>query len=223
MCGRFSQAYTWEEVVSFSQPLTAAPGLGNLRPRYNIAPTTDVQIIIRTGAGRELIVARWGLVPAWWSKSLKEVPATFNARAETVEDKAMFRSAYKSRRCIIPASGFFEWTGPAKDRTPHYFTAADGELLAFAGLWERWKNRETGEDVVSCTIIVREADTWTKQYHDRMPAMLHPADFDRWLDGSGGKELLQQPPRALKEWIVGRRVNKSGEGDDDPSTIAPIE
>ena len=221
MCGRFSQAYTWEQIHAFSSPLEAAPTLGNLRPRYNIAPTTDVQIIVKTSAGRQLLTARWGLVPAWWKKPLKGMPATFNSRVETVDSAAMFRDAYKRRRCIIPASGFFEWTGPKENRTPHYFSAADGSLLAFAGLWDRWKN-EAGEEIVSCTIIVREADDWTAKYHDRMPAMLHPKDFDRWLDGEGGKDLLMQPPPTLREWIVSQRVNKSGVGDEEPETVEPV-
>ncbi|MDT2021223.1 SOS response-associated peptidase [Methylocella sp. CPCC 101449] len=163
MCGRFSQAYTWEEVYAFSSGLTDARpvGAGNQQPRYNIAPTTDVQIIRRSAdGGRELITARWGLVPGWWKKPLKGMPATFNARVETVETAAMFREAFKKRRCIIPASGFFEWTGPKADRTPHYFTARDRQILAFAGLWDRWKD-ESGSEIISCTIIVREADEWS--------------------------------------------------------------
>jgi putative SOS response-associated peptidase YedK len=223
MCGRFTQAYTWEQIHAFSQPLTneLPLGGGNLQPRYNIAPTTDIQIIVRTATGRALRMARWGLVPRWWKKPLKGMPATFNARVETVDSAAMFRDAYRQHRCIIPASGFFEWTGPKEERTPHYFTAADGELLAFAGLWERWTNPETGVEIATCTIIVREADAWTARYHDRMPTMLHPKDFDAWLDGTAGKELLQAPPRPLREWIVSQRMNSSRVGDDDPATIAP--
>ncbi len=223
MCGRFSQAYSWEEIVAFSQPLTVPADRSNLQPRYNIAPTTEVDIIIKTAAGRELRKARWGLVPGWHKGSLKEMKlATFNARVETVDTSGMFKHAFKTRRCIIPASGFFEWTGEKKDRIPHYFTAADRDLLGFAGLWENWRNPETGEEIITCTIIVREADEWTAKYHDRMPSMLLPGDFEAWLDGSGGKELLRQPPRALQEWIVSKRVNKAGEGDEDPSTIEPV-
>ena len=114
----------------------------NLQPHYNIAPTDTVDVIRLDKDGkRELVPMRWGLVPAWWKKSLKEVPATFNARAESVADKPMFRNAFKERRCIMPASGFFEWTGEKGAKQPHLFTAADGSpLLAFAGLWDRWKD-----------------------------------------------------------------------------------
>ncbi|BCB17892.1 SOS response-associated peptidase [Bosea sp. ANAM02] len=223
MCGRFSQAYSWNEIVAFSQPLTVPAATPNLRARYNIAPTTEVDIIVKTEAGRELKKARWGLIPGWHKGRLKDFKlATFNARVETVDTSGTFKHAYRSCRCIIPASGFFEWTGEKKDRVPHFFSAADGDLLAFAGLWENWRNPETGEDITTCTMIVREANAWTAQYHDRMPCMLLRQDFEAWLDGSGGMELLKQPPRELREWIVSKRVNKAGEGDDDPSTIEPF-
>ena len=123
---------------------------------------------------------RWGLIPGWWKKTAKEVPATFNARAESVADKPMFRNAFKERRCIIPASGFFEWTGEKAQRQPHLFTAADGSpVLAFAGLWDRWRDPATSEDVLSWTIIVCGASAWMEQYHDRMPVMLERERFRR--------------------------------------------
>jgi hypothetical protein len=107
MCGRFTQNYTWAEVYAFLNVFGTAR---NLRPHYNIAPTTNVDVIRLDGEGRrELVSMRWGLVPYFWKKSLKEVPATFNARAETIAEKPMFRDSFKRRRCIIPASGFFEW------------------------------------------------------------------------------------------------------------------
>ena len=108
MCGRFTQRYTWSEVHAFLSVIGAAK---NLRPRYNIAPTTMIDVVRQSEGGRELVSMRWGLVPVWWKKPLKEVPATFNARAETVAEKPMFRDAFKRRRCIIPASGFFGMDG----------------------------------------------------------------------------------------------------------------
>src|SRR3954469_10731331 len=102
-----------------------------------------------------------------------------HARAESVASKPMFRNAFKGRRCIIPASGFYEWTGEKGDKQPHLFTAADGSpILAFAGLWDRWHDSESGEEVLSCTIIVCGASEWMKAYHDRMPMILEPKDFD---------------------------------------------
>ena len=123
MCGRFMQNYTWSEVHAF---LSVFGPPRNLQPRYNIAPTTSVDVVRLGEQGRELVSMRWGLVPFFWKKTLKEVPATFNARAETVAEKPMFREAFRRRRCIIPASGFYEWTGEKGDKTPHLFTAADG-------------------------------------------------------------------------------------------------
>jgi putative SOS response-associated peptidase YedK len=155
-CGRFTQHYTWQEVHEFLSVFGAAR---NLQPRYNIAPTTSVDVVRRDPEGRrELVSMRWGLVPFFWKKSLKEVPATFNARVETLADKPMFREALQRRRCIIPASGFYEWTGAKGDKQPHLFTAADGSpILALAGLWDRWRDPASKEEILSCTIIVTKA------------------------------------------------------------------
>src|SRR3954454_13479609 len=153
MCGRFTQNYTWAEVHAF---LSVLGPPRNLQPHYNIAPTRTIDVIrLNQDGKRELVPMRWGLIPGWWKKSPKEMPVTFNARAESVDSKPMFRNAFKGRRCIIPASGFYEWTGEKGDKQPHLFTAADGSpILAFAGLWDRWHDPESGEEVLSCTIIV---------------------------------------------------------------------
>jgi putative SOS response-associated peptidase YedK len=219
MCGRFTQHYTWQQVHEFLSVIGAPL---NLRPRYNIAPTTEIDVVRLAEGRRELVRMRWGLVPGWWSKALKEVPATFNARAETVADKPMFRTAFRQRRCIIPASGFYEWTGERHTRTPHLFTAADGSpVLAFAGLWDRWRDRATGEDVLSATIIVSGASAWMQPYHDRMPVLLIPDQFDAWLSGAAGPEILRPAAEeALREWIVSDRVNRTGQGDDDPLLVS---
>ena len=136
----------------------------------------------------------------------------------------MFRNAFKERRCIIPASGFYEWTGEKGDKQPHLFTAADGSpILAFAGLWDRWHDPESGEEVLSCTIIVSDASEWMKVYHDRMPMILDPKDFDGWLDGSLGAEALKCASEiALREWLVSKRINRTGVGDEDPTIIEPL-
>jgi putative SOS response-associated peptidase YedK len=219
MCGRFTQHYTWAEVHAFLSVFGAPQ---NLQPRYNIAPTTMIDAVRLNGEGyRELVSMRWGLVPYFWKKTLKEVPATFNARVETVHEKPMFRDAFKKRRCIIPASGFYEWTGDKKERQPHLFTAADGSpVLAFAGLWDRWKDPASGEVMASCTMIVSDASEWMGPYHDRMPVLIAPDEFNTWLNGSMPHEALKPAAEsALQEWPVSRRLNKSGKGDDDPTII----
>lgn len=223
MCGRFSQAYTWEEIVAFSQPLTVPANRPNLRARYNISPTTEVDMIVLVEGNRELWKARWGLIPGWWKKSARETGSTFNARIEGAATSAFFRSAWGKRRCIIPASAFYEWTGPKGERIPHRISAADGGLMAFAGLWDRWTDTQTGEEVISCTMITRAANKWMEAIHDRMPAMLGPQGFQAWLDGSGGRELLMEPPPELREWIVSTRVNSSRTPDDDPTLADPVE
>jgi putative SOS response-associated peptidase YedK len=114
----------------------------------------------------------------------------------------MFREAFKRRRCIIPASGFFEWTGEKGDKQPHLFSAADGSpILAFAGLWDRWTDTATKEEILSCTIIVSGASAWMTPYHDRMPVLLRAEDFDAWLNGSLGSDALRPAAEsALREW-----------------------
>ena len=221
MCGRFTQHYTWAEVHTFLDVFSTGR---NLRPRYNIAPTTDVDVIRLDQAGRrEMVTMRWGLVPFFWKKGIKEVPATFNARAETVAEKPMFREAFKRRRCIVPASGFYEWTGEKGDKTPHLFTAADGSpVLAMAGLWDRWRDPATSEEGLSCTIVVSGASEWMQPYHDRMPVLLAPGDFDDWLNGTMGQgDLKPASEAALREWPVTKRLNRTGQGDEEPSMVEP--
>ncbi|AZO79640.1 MULTISPECIES: SOS response-associated peptidase [unclassified Bosea (in: a-proteobacteria)] len=224
MCGRFSQAYTWGEIYAFSQPLTVpAEPARNQQARYNIGPTTLIDIIVKTPAGREIWKVRWGLIPPWHKGSLKGVIPHINARIEKVDSNNLFKRAYVKNRCIIPASGFYEWTTEANgDKTPHYISAKDGTLLAFAGIWERWHD-ESGEEVISASIITRDADRFMESIHNRMPAMLHPNDFDAWLVGSADKEILMKAPPELQEWIVNRRMNNVRAGDDDPATAAPVE
>ena len=152
MCGRFTVKATWAELVALYR-LTMDVPPHNLRPRYNVCPTDPIDVVTGEDGKRELGTMRWGLVPWWWSKPLKELRmATFNARAETVETKPAFRDAFKRTRCLIPMSGYYEWQNTPGGKQPWYFTAADGlPLLTAAGLWDEWKNRETGERLRSCT------------------------------------------------------------------------
>ena len=221
MCGRFTQNYTWSEIHA---ALSLFMPARNLQPRYNVTPTDTVDVV-RSGAdGRDLVQMRWGLIPSWWKKPTREVPSTFNARSDTVDSKPMFRDAFKRRRCLLPASGFYEWTGPKTDRQGHYFTAADGgPLLVMAGLWDEWLDPATGERVPSCTMIVSDASEWMQRYHDRLPVMLRPDQFAAWLDGSLGKDAFSPSAVALQEWPVAKRVNASGKSKlDDPELIRPL-
>ncbi|RYC28907.1 SOS response-associated peptidase, partial [Lichenibacterium minor] len=139
--------------------------------------------------------------------------------------KPMFRTAFKKHRCLIPASGFYEWTGGKGDKVPHLFTAGDGSpVLAFAGLWDHWTDPESGDDVLSATIIVSGASEWMTPFHDRMPVLLTPDDFDGWLSGELGPEVLKPAAEsALREWGVSKRVNRTGDGDEDPTLFDAVE
>ena len=221
MCGRFTQTYTWRELVELYRLTQPAR---NLRPRYNIAPTTAIDVVRSAETGPELVPMRWGLIPEWWKKTAKEVPSTFNARAETVAQKPMFRSAFKRTHCIVPASGYYEWRAVEGGKQPYFISTADGAVLSIAGLWDEWKDPETGEAVLSATLIVTAANDFTRRIHDRMPVLLDREDHEAWLTGKAGVELLRAAPNdVLRMWPVSKRVNVSGRGDDDPSLVEPFE
>jgi putative SOS response-associated peptidase YedK len=136
MCGRFTNRLTWRELVALYRLTVPASPERNLPARYNICPTTTIDTVIERDGMRDLVPMRWGLVPSWWKKKAKETPATFNARAETVAEKPMFRSAFKSRRCLIPASGYYEWQNTPTGKQPYYFSTENGSPLTIAGLWD---------------------------------------------------------------------------------------
>jgi putative SOS response-associated peptidase YedK len=219
MCGRFVQRYTWDDIQDlYELPDGPAP---NLQAHYNVAPTDPVNVVKLATGAPELVSMR--LVPWWWKKPLKQLPASFNARAESVVDKPMFRDAFKRHRCIIPASGYYEWLKSPDGRQPYFINAADGSVLSFAGLWDRWKNPETGEPMISCTIIVTDANALTRLIHDRMPVVLDKAEIGPWLNGEAGIELLRPAAEGrLRMWPVSRRVNKTGTGDDDLTLIDEV-
>lgn len=222
MCGRFVQRYGWHEVQELYELPEGPPR--NLQAHYNIAPTDPVGVVrLDSHNATELVFMRWGLIPWWWEKPLKQLPAGFNARAETVSSKPMFRDAFARHRCIIPASGYYEWLKRPDGRQPYLIGAAEGGVLSFAGLWDRWKNPETGERIISCAIIVTEANALTRRIHDRMPVVLDRANIRPWLAGEVGTEVLRPAAEdRLRLWPVSRRVNKTGTGDDDPTLLDEV-
>jgi putative SOS response-associated peptidase YedK len=167
-----------------------------------------------------------GLVPYWWSKPLKELRlATFNARIETVSEKPFFREPFKRRWCLIPASGYYEWQDTPSGKQPWYFTARGGSpLLTAAGLWDEWKNRETGERLKSCTMIITEPNDFAAEIHDRMPVFLTEQQFAPWLSGEAGAGILKPAPNDyLQRWPVSKRVNSSKADADDATLIERVE
>jgi putative SOS response-associated peptidase YedK len=220
MCGRFTNRLTWREIVALYRLSVPVSPERNLPARYNICPTTAIDVVIEHDAKRELVPMRWGLVPSWWKKTVKEAPSTFNARAETVAEKPMFRSAFNRNRCLIPASGYYEWQNTPTGKQPYYYVARDGSPLTFAGLWDEWKDIETGEPLKSCTIIITNANELASKVHDRMPVLLSPDEFEPWLSGHAGTEILNRAPELmLQVWPVSRRVNSSRAPSDDPTLI----
>jgi putative SOS response-associated peptidase YedK len=145
---------------------------------------------------------RWGLIPGWWKKTAKKVPSTFNARAETVAQKPMFRSAFKRTRCIVPASGYYEWRAVEGGKQPYFISAADGGVLSIAGLWDQWKEPETGETISSATLVVTAANDFTRSIHERTPVLLGQHDLDAWL--AGRPVLSSYSPRRMTFCECGR-------------------
>lgn len=221
MCGRFTRTYTWQELIALYR-LTL--GTSNLEPRYNICPTTTIDAVISADGKRKLVSMRWGLIPSWWNKSLKKMNlATFNARVETVEQKPMFRSAFKRNRCIIPASGYYEWQGTPAGKQPYYFTPTDGPILSIAGIWDEWKDQDTGKLLKSCTMIITDPNKVAAKIHDRMPVLLSSDQFEPWLSGNAGKEMLKPAPDGMIEMRpVSKRINSSRADDSDPTLIEAV-
>jgi putative SOS response-associated peptidase YedK len=145
MCGRTTKSYTWEQIHAMYQ-LTRPAAIPNMQPSFNVCPTDPVDTVVERDGQRDLEVMRWGLIPFWWAKSLKELRlATFNARVETVTTKPFFREPFKSRRCLMPVSGYYEWQDTPSGKQPWYFTARDGSpVLTIAGLWDQWKKQRDG-------------------------------------------------------------------------------
>ncbi|KAB2689684.1 SOS response-associated peptidase [Brucella tritici] len=218
MCGRFTQTYTWAEIYAMYNLTATTPR--NIQPRYNIAPTTQVGVITHDGEHLAYSEMRWWLVPSWWSKDLKSVPTTFNARSEDIASKPMFRTALKSTRCLIPATGFFEWSGPKEARLPWFISAKDGRPLTFAGLHDRWKDRETGEKVTSCTIITCNANPFMQKIHTRMAVILQESDWRAWLAEPRVDLLKPANDDNLQAWRVSTNVNSSRYQGED--TMQPI-
>lgn len=178
MCGRFALPVPKKKIAQVFQAAIAEDL--DLPPRVNIAPGSQVLGIVETSQGRVGRLFKWGLIP-FWAKDEKIGYRTINARAETLAEKPAFREAFKRRRCIIPAQGFYEWEKTPEGKIPHLFSAAGGGLLAMAGLWENWRS-PAGEDLQSCTIITTQANGLVGRIHDRMPVVLSPNAWAEWFD-----------------------------------------
>jgi putative SOS response-associated peptidase YedK len=203
MCGRYA-FYSPAESVKRIFRLEAVP---ELEPRYNIAPTHDVPAVrLGQGGHREFAMLRWGLVPRW-AKSRSIGNRMINARAETVAEKSAYRDAFKRRRCLVLANGWYEWQAAPGGKQPWFIRRKDGRQFAFAGLWETFQD-PAGEDLESCTIVTTDAAESIRAIHDRMPVVLDEDGWERWLDPvSDAQALLTPYPGDLEAWRVSTRIN----------------
>lgn len=222
MCGRFTM-YAKGETLAGEFGLPAPPAAA---ARYNIAPSQEVAAVraAPSGGGREISRLRWGLVPSW-ARDPAIGGRLINARSETVREKPSFRDAFRRRRCLIPASGFYEWMRVERGKQPYYVRMRDGRLFAFAGLWERWNGPE-GRVLESCTILTTGANAVLAPIHDRMPVILDRAEYGRWLEPAPGdpdrlsRLLVPFPPEEMTAYPVSPRVNSPSA--DDAECIAVI-
>ena len=218
------EKYTWQELNALYR-LAVPAAIPNMQPSYNVCPADPADVVVERDGKRELEVMRWGIVPYWWNKPLKELRlATFNARVETVTTKPFFREPFQHRHCLMPVSGYFEWQDTPQGKQPWYFTARDGSpVLTVAGIWDRWKNKETGERITSCAMIITEPNAFVAEVHDRMPVLLMPQRFDHWLSGTMAVDELKPAPNDyLRRWPVSARVNSSKADKDDHTLIDEV-
>ena len=218
MCGRYSITTAPEAMRRLFKFTNDTP---NLRPNYNCAPTQALPVVRLNAEGdRELVTLKWGLIP-FWAKDSKIAYSTINARAETVVHKPAFRAAFKARRCLVPADGFYEWQ-PGEKKQPYRITMKDGEPFAMAGLWEQWDKGE--EPLQTFTIIVTSGNSLMKPIHDRMPVILPADTWDHWLTSKdlGVPEalLMSYPASKMAAYNVSTRVNSPK--NNDAEIIEPL-
>jgi putative SOS response-associated peptidase YedK len=218
MCGRYTLRTPVDSLVGTFE-IEEYPS--SITPNYNVAPTQEVAAVVEDDDKRKLEMFHWGLIPSW-AKDPAIGNKMINARAETVSEKPSFRSAFKKRRCLILADGFYEWKKTDDGKQPYHVKMEDGSPFAFAGLWETWKD---GPEIRSCTIITTEANDLMNEIHHRMPVILPPEDYDMWLDPDfEEKEALTSllkpyPADAMEAYPVSKRVNKPS--NNEPSVVEP--
>jgi len=221
MCGRFA-FYSPSEATA---ALFGVDGSMVVEPRYNIAPTQPIVVVREGDKGRELAPMRWGLLPSW-VKDRPDFPLLINARAEGIAQKPSFRAAFKRRRCLVPASGFYEWQASgAKTKQPYWIAPQSGGLIAFAGLWETWIGADGGE-IDTAAIVTRQANAALQPIHHRMPVILNPDAYDDWLDPDQqdvvrlATLLVSYPAEEMVANPVSRLVNNAR--FDDPRCVVAL-
>jgi putative SOS response-associated peptidase YedK len=226
VCGRYTLTGPLSNLVdSFEVP----PPHFDYVPRFNIAPTQDAPVVAADAVGRRMGLLRWGLVP-FWAKDPSMGSRMINARSETVAEKPAFRTAFRRRRCLVPADGFFEWkvieegTGATKTKVPYWIHLPEREVVGFAGLWESWEHTEE-DPLHTFTILTTEASESIRHIHPRMPVILSSSDYDSWLSPDSSEAELQAllrpyPPSELLSYPVSTLVNSPM--NDEPGCIEPL-
>lgn len=225
MCGRFTQMMSWSEVHDlYRHQQPAAPV--SMTPRYNGAPSQDFAACRLDPAGRRTVVKlRWGLVPSW-ARDVRIGSRLINARAETVHSKPSFGAAFRSRRCLVPANGWFEWRKEGRNKQPYFLALADGSPLSFAGLWECWSGPTNVRETF--TIITTASSAELADIYHRQPAIVDPARFDDWLDPASSLssllDLVRQPYAGpYEKRPIGARVNSVRNNHPDILAAAPVQ
>jgi putative SOS response-associated peptidase YedK len=221
MCGRFTLTQPARIAAQFGLDNFAPVEPEFYTPRFNLAPTQRIVVIPTRDMQREARRMRWGLIPRW-AKDAAMGARLINARCEGIDTKPAFREAFKQRRCLIPADGFYEWLQTARGKQPYRIVLASGGLFAFAGLWERWRDPQ-GEAVDSCCIITCEPNELTAKFHNRMPVIIAPEDYETWLTATSAQALAllrPYPPDAMRAYPVSMRVNHPG--NDTPELVDPL-
>lgn len=219
MCGRYTLIANTEaiallfELPPFDERLAV--------PRYNIAPTQPIVVVRQGPKGRELVPMRWGLIP-WWAKDPKTLPLMINARAESLSEKPAYRDPFKYRRCLVPASGFYEWQARERGpKQPYAVLPADGGLIAFAGLWETWHGAD-GSEIDSAVIVTTEASRPLAPIHERMPVVLEAKDFQTWLSPEttpAEAAALLKPAREDRFALTPVSTRVNAVANDDPRLL----
>ena len=215
MCGRYRLSRAAEVFAEYF----GAEDLVEWSPRFNIAPTQPVPVVRHVGDSRRVSLMKWGMIPSWSNVASQMI----NTRAETVAERERFRDALRSHRCLIPADGFYEWQSAGGIKQPYCFTLASGKPFAFAGMWDGLRSSQGGV-IESCTILTTTANPLVADVHDRMPVMLAPEEYDRWLDPDMRPAdllplLRPYQAAAMTRYAVSTRVNQVA--NDDPACAAP--
>ncbi len=219
MCGRYTLKTPVEELAEeFGFEASSV----ELPPNYNVAPTQEVAAVLEEGGERRLELLRWGLIPSW-ADDPGIGSRMINARSETAPEKPSFRRAFRERRCLIPADGFYEWQRTNGAKQPYYIRMKEGHPFAFAGLWESWKDG-SGPEIHSCTILTTKPNALAAEIHDRMPVILPHGAYDAWLDPEAERDelyglLAPYPEDEMEAYPVSRFVNSPQ--NNDPRCIEP--